>query len=128
MDWTLVVVDAWLAKAGIEGGPVFRGFYRGYTTVRDAGLTTRAIQDILSDYPVTIHGELVTLAPHDLRRTYARLMYENGADLLSIQQNLGHADSKTTLGYIGAMNAKARRAPALIPFDVSGLYEQGRLE
>jgi hypothetical protein len=40
----------------------------------------------------------------------------------------GHADSKTTLGYIGTMDVEARRAPALIQFDVSGLYEQGRLD
>jgi len=127
MDWSLVVADAWLAKVGIGAGPVFRGFYRGYTTVRDTALTTRAIQDILASYPIPIRGELVRLAPHDLRRTYARLMYEAGVDLLSIQQNLGHADSKTTLGYIGTMNAKARRAPALIHFDVSELYQQAML-
>jgi site-specific recombinase XerD len=127
MDWVLVVLEAWMRAADIGGGAVFRGFYRGYTTVRETGLTTRAIQDILAEYPVSVDGELITLTPHDLRRTYAKLMYSAGVDLLSIQQNLGHADSKTTLGYIGTMDAEARRAPALIQFDVSGLYEQGRL-
>jgi site-specific recombinase XerD len=127
MDWVLVVVDAWRRAASIAGGPVFRGFYRGYTTVRETALTPRAIQDIVAAYPVAVDGALVTLTPHDLRRTYARLMYQADVDLLSIQQNLGHADSATTLGYIGPMDAEARRAPALIQFDVSGLYEQGRL-
>ena len=49
-------------------------------------------------------------------------------DLARYRDYLGHADSKTALGYIGTMDAEARRAPALIQFDVSGLYEQGRLE
>ena len=127
MDWVLVVVDAWRRAAGIADGPVLRGFYRGYTTVRATALSTRAIQDVVAAYPVAVDGALVTLTPHDLRRTYARLMYQAGVDLLSIQQNLGHADSATTLGYIGTMDAEARRAPALIQFDVSGLYEQGQL-
>ena len=128
MDWVLVVVDAWLEAACIEIGAVFRGFYRGYTAVRKTELTTRAIQDILAAYPIALNGELVTLTPHDLRRTYAHLMYKAGVDLLSIQQNLGHADSRTTLGYIGALDAEARRAPAMIDFDLSELYHQRRLE
>lgn len=127
MDWVLVVVEAWLSAAGIASGPVFRGFYRGYNTVRETALTTRAIQDILAEYPISVNGELVTLTPHDLRRTYAKLMYTAGVDLLSIQQNLGHSDSRTTLGYIGAMDAQARRAPAMIDFDVSALREQAGL-
>ncbi len=126
MDWVLVVVEAWLDAAGIASGCVFRGFWRGYEAVRGTGLTTRGIQNILACYPVTVDGALVTLRPHDLRRTYARLMYTAGVDLLSIQQNLGHADSKTTLGYIGTMDAEARRAPALIQFDVSALYRQSK--
>jgi site-specific recombinase XerD len=128
MDWVLVIVDAWTSATAISRGPVLRGFYRGSRSVRSEPITTRAIQDVLSRYPVSIAGELITLTPHDLRRTYARLMYQNNIDLLSIQQNLGHADSKTTLGYIGAMDAEARRAPALVHFDVSNLYHQADFE
>jgi site-specific recombinase XerD len=120
MDQALIVVDAWLDAAGITEGPVFRGFYRGYKTIRDDAITTRGIEKILEGYQVPINGELVTLAPHDLRRSYARLLYTNGVDLISIQQNLGHADSKTTLGYIGVMDASARRPPAMINFYLTG--------
>jgi site-specific recombinase XerD len=120
MDQALIVVDAWLDAAGITEGPVFRGFYRGYKTVRGDAITTRGIEKILESYQVPINGQLVTLSPHDLRRTYARLLYINGVDLISIQQNLGHADSKTTLGYIGVMDASARRPPAMINFYLTG--------
>ena len=39
------------------------------------------------------------LAPHDLRRTHARLAREGGAPLETIQHTLGHADSRTTERY-----------------------------
>jgi site-specific recombinase XerD len=123
MDWVLIIIDAWLKAAGLTEGPVFRGFYAGYTTTRPQGISTRAIQDILNGYPIPINGELVTISPHDLRRTYARLNYEQGMDLISIQQNLGHEDLKTTQGYIGVMDASARRPRAIIRLDLNGLME-----
>jgi integrase len=45
------------------------------------------------------------IAPHDLRRTIARLMYKNGADLKQIQVFLGHAEVRTTEQYVGAVQA-----------------------
>jgi site-specific recombinase XerD len=77
----------------------------------------------LNSYPIPINGELVTVSPHDLRRTYARLNYEQGMDLISIQQNLGHEDLKTTQGYIGVMDASARRPRAIIRLDLNGLMK-----
>ncbi len=35
-------------------------------------------------------------------------------DLLAIRDNLGHADVKTTQGYIGNMDMEKRRAPAML--------------
>ena len=102
-------------------GPVFRGFYRGNRRLRASRLTVRAVQDILDAYPVIVDGRLTRLNPHDLRRTYARRLYEAHVDLLAIQQNLGHSDSKTTLGYIGQLDAESRRPPAVYHFDLSKL-------
>jgi site-specific recombinase XerD len=41
------------------------------------------------------------LAPHDLRRTYAKLCRKAGAELEQIQLLLGHASVQTTERYLG---------------------------
>lgn len=131
LDWVLVVVDAWRAAAGIEQGPVFQSFkWQAGDKVLQGRLTTRSVQRIIARYPVTIGGELVHVKPHDCRRTYARRLYEAGVDLVAIQQNLGHANLKTTLGYIGELDAGRRRPPAVYTFDLAslaGVPIQGRL-
>ncbi|MCI0350733.1 MAG: tyrosine-type recombinase/integrase [Acidobacteriales bacterium] len=122
-DWCLTVVDHWLACVGIEEGYVFRGLTRG-GRARSGALTTRAVQDILAKYPISIAGVMRTVKPHDCRRTYARLQYEAGADLVAIQQNLGHTNVKTTLGYIGDLDASARRTKNVLRFKLGKLYSQ----
>lgn len=116
LEWVLDIVSMWLSNAGIEDGAVFRGFYRGGQVVRSTRLTVRAINQILDRYPILIDGTLRPVNPHDLRRTYARLMYESGVDLLAIRDNLGHADSRTTLRYIGTMDVNRRQPPTLYTF------------
>jgi len=127
LSWCLLVVDAWLDAAGIDAGPVFRSFWKGARTLRPGRLSLRAIQKIVRSYPVTIDGELVEVRPHDLRRTYACTMWACGMDLISIQRNLGHASSDTTLGYIGDLTAAQRRGKAAYTFDLSALRVQGVL-
>ena len=45
--------------------------------------------------------ELDHLAPHDLRRTCAKLCHVNGGELEQIQFLLGHASVLTTERYLG---------------------------
>jgi site-specific recombinase XerD len=127
LSWVLAIVDRWLAVAGIEEEHVFRGLYKGGQRLRSDRLSVRAIQYILASYPIMVDGDLVTARPHDLRRTYARLLYEAGVDLVAIQQNLGHTDVKTTLGYIGTLDAGRRRAPAIYSFDLARLSSQAEM-
>ena len=61
--------------------------------------------------------------PHDCRRAYARRLYEAGAELVAMQQNLGHANLETTRGYIGELDSERRRAPAVYTFDLGRLEE-----
>jgi len=127
LSWALAIVDRWLEVAGVQVGAVVRGFYRDGQTVRPGRLTVRAVQDVLGAYPIVADGDLVTVKPHDCRRTYARRLYEAGVDVVAIQQNLGHSDLKTTLGYIGALDVARRRPPAIYAFDVAGLMHQAKM-
>lgn len=120
-EWCLAIVDKWLGAAGIEQGAVFRGFYKGGQRLRSNRLTTRAVQQIVRAYPVMVKGAMTRVAPHDLRRTYARRCYDEGMAPIAIQQNLGHADLNTTLRYIGELDAEQRRPPALYDFDLVAL-------
>lgn len=124
----LTYIDAWLAQSNISEGAVFRGFRDKYTPQYMPGakspaivysrltgrLNVRSINHILKQYPISIDGKLTTICPHDTRRTYAKLQYDNGLDMLAIRDNLGHADVKTTQGYIGDMNIDKRRGKRII--------------
>lgn len=116
-EQVLVIVDRWLAAAGITGGQVFRSFEHHSKTATDS-ITPRAIQDVLKAYPVMVNGKLQTVKPHDLRRTYAKLLYDGGMDIVAIQQNLGHSNLQTTLRYIGDTGLEKRKPRNVLSFDL----------
>jgi site-specific recombinase XerD len=107
-NWCLDWVSAWLENAGIEDGPVFRGFWKDARSVRPNAMSTRQVQNVLEKYPIKRSGEDYSINPHDLRRTYARFCYENGMELAAIQQQMGHSSVETTLRYIGDIKADLR--------------------
>lgn len=108
-EWVLGLIDRWLRSAEITEGYVFRGFWKGNRRVRPTPLTPRRLQDILKSYPVMVNGAPRALQPHDLRRSYAYIMYKAGMDLIAIQKNLGHTDLSTTQRYIGDLTAAERQ-------------------
>jgi len=108
LAWVLAIVDKWLSVAGIESGRVFP-------------LTTRAVQKIVTSKKVMVDGRLRTPRPHDLRRSYAKLMYLEGMPIMAIKDNLGHADIGTTQRYIGTLDASERQPANVYQFDLSQL-------
>jgi integrase/recombinase XerD len=52
----------------------------------------------------------VELAPHDMRRTFAGWLEEQGLDLRLIQGLMGHENIATTAGYLERNPARLRRA------------------
>jgi len=128
-EWVLAVIDAWLDAATISEGSVFRSFESAIkrsnptSNLQHKAMSERAVQKMLASYPIMIDGQLRTVRPHDLRRSYARRLYDAGVAPIAIQQNLGHASLQTTLGYIGTLDVEARKPPAVFvpPFKLSDL-------
>jgi integrase/recombinase XerD len=97
--WAKTAVDAWLLAAGITGGRVFRPVIKGGARVRGEQLNSNAIWAAVRKYAAMVG--LPHLAPHDCRRTFAKLGHKGGAPLEQIQLSLGHSSIQTTERYLG---------------------------
>lgn len=95
-SWVKVAIDKWTAAAGIQSGVIFRPVLKG-GRLQDGAINAQAIWDVVQQY-----APVDRLAPHDLRRTFAKLADAGGAPLVQIQMTLGHASVQTTERYIGS--------------------------
>jgi site-specific recombinase XerD len=88
----------WLNAAGIERGKIFRRVTK-MGRVLGEGMTEKSVWHIVKGSAKRIGLE--KLAPHDLRRTCARLCHAAGGELEQIQFLLGHVSIQTTERYLG---------------------------
>ena len=91
--WAKRAVDEWITAAGINGGAIFRRVSR-LSKIWGEGITPKAIWHIVK--AAAKRAGIKDLAPHDLRRTCARLCHLAGGELEQIQFLLGHASVQTT--------------------------------
>lgn len=106
--WCKAVIDQWLERSGIKEGQIIRQcswkvqiddglqFTRLY--IGDS-LSTTSIYNAVGRYSMAALGRMI--APHDLRRSFAKIARKNGALLEQIMQNLGHESLETTQTYLG---------------------------
>ena len=62
-------------------------------------ITPQAIRDIVAGYALKLENQ--GSAPHDLRRTFAKLAHKGGSPIDQIQLSLGHDSIQTTEKYLG---------------------------
>jgi site-specific recombinase XerD len=97
-EWVKAALDQWTRAAGVREGRIFRA------VARTGKVWGKGISQNVVWYVVRTCCERVGLehiAPHDLRRTCAKLCHDSGGELEQIQFLLGHASVQTTERYLG---------------------------
>jgi site-specific recombinase XerD len=96
--WVKVAVDAWASPVGVAEGRVFRAVNRSDRVTGEA-LGEKVVWQLIKPYADA--AGVPGIAPHDLRRTCAKLCRAGGGELEQIQLLLGHASVQTTERYLG---------------------------
>ncbi len=96
--WVKTAIDEWTVAAGITNGVVFRAINRA-GRVWGNGMSPKVLWDVVR--AAAARANIDKLAPHNLRRTCARLCHLAGGELDQIQFLLGHVSIQTTERYLG---------------------------
>lgn len=108
-DETCRTITAYMAEVGMKAGPLVRSVKwpdRGISPSRVAELVTAAMWE--AGVKVA-NGDGVS--PHALRHSAAHDMIDEGADVLDVQQMLGHRSIQNTMVYLrGHVSPDLRRA------------------
>jgi len=96
--WTKVAIDEYASSAGLKEGIVFRSINKAGRVAGDR-MTEQAIYNVVLYYADKL--SVGKIAPHDLRRTFAKLAHKGGSGLDQIQLSLGHGSIQTTERYLG---------------------------
>ena len=97
-DWVKRTIDDWLIAAAIRQGKLFRCVCRN-GAVWGSEVTEKVVWHVVKEYANRLG--VSKLAPHDLRRSCARLCHSAGGELEQIQFLLGHVSVQTTEKYLG---------------------------
>jgi site-specific recombinase XerD len=96
--WVKAALDQWTRAAGVSEGKIFRAVAR-LGKVWGRGISQNVVWYVVRT--CCERAGLEHIAPHDLRRTCAKLCHDGGGELEQIQFLLGHASVQTTERYLG---------------------------
>lgn len=94
-------------------GPLFTRIRAG-DDVTFQRMTPQAVYHILGQRRV--ESGIDECAPHDLRRTFATMMLDNGEDLITVRDAMGHASVTTTQKYDRRGDERLRKAADKLKF------------
>jgi site-specific recombinase XerD len=97
-EWVKVALDQWTGAARVTEGRIFRAVARTGKTWGN-GISQNVVWYVVRT--CCQRAGLEHIAPHDLRRTCAKLCHDRGGELEQIQFLLGHASVQTTERYLG---------------------------
>ena len=97
-EWAKAALDQWTAAAKVTAGRIFRAVART-GKVWGKGISQNVVWYVVKT--CCQRAGLQHIAPHDLRRTCAKLCHCNGGEIEQIQFLLGHASVQTTERYLG---------------------------
>ena len=98
-EWVKKRMDEWTRASETRSGCLFRSINES-GIVWGNGVTEKVVWYVVRNFAKTIGIEKI--APHDLRRTCARLCHVAGGELEQIQFRLGHVSVQTTERYLGS--------------------------
>lgn len=96
--WCKTLVDCWLQHSDVSEGKIFRQTLRNGKR-QDASVTSNVVWYAVKR--CAKQASIENLAPHDLRRSCARLCHGSGGEFEQFQFLLGHASVQTTERCIG---------------------------
>ncbi|HDW2768016.1 TPA: tyrosine-type recombinase/integrase, partial [Klebsiella pneumoniae] len=101
-------LDKWVEEVrGTHEGPLFPRIRR-FDDVTGERMSDQAIYHILETRRVEAGLEM--FAPHDLRRTFASSMLDNGEDIVTVKDAMGHSSIATTQKYDRRGDERLKRA------------------
>lgn len=107
-------VQLWIDEIrGSQDGALFTRIRR-FDDVTDERITDQAIYYILETRQQ--ESGIDKFAPHDLRRTFASAMLDNGEDIVTVKDAMGHASIMTTQRYDRRGDDRLRKAARHLRF------------
>src|SRR6516165_7553309 len=118
--WVKTAIDSWSSAAGISEGRLFRAI-RKNGVLWGAGVTQNVVWYAVKK--CAKRAGIDKLAPHDLRRSCARMCHAAGGEIEQIQFLLGHASVQTTERYIGCKQKLGQAVNDRIEFRLSANWD-----
>lgn len=97
----------WLEHRGQEPGALFQRVLKS-GRVAPERLSAQAVYHVLQQRQT--QAGVKSFAPHDMRRTFASMLLENGEDIITVKDAMGHESVATTQKYDRRGNDRLKQA------------------